>query len=117
VLILLEEPTKFPLPFAWDTAAATSRGSLAQGQVPVLNFLHPGWSADLQPSGRVANPTGLHGHVDALLLALWRLPGIAGVQQQRAAASLSALAAALTWLALTSVAVSDDVGALAVGTG
>lgn len=70
----------------------------------------------MQDTSRVANATGIHRHLDDLLFDLRRLPGIAIVQKKRPSPSLAALAAPVAWLALTGVAVSDDIGALAMGT-
>jgi hypothetical protein len=70
----------------------------------------------MQDTSRVANATGIHRHLDDLLLDRRRLPGIAIVQKKCVSPSLSALSAPVALLALTGVAVSDDISALAMGT-
>jgi hypothetical protein len=77
---------------------------------------HHRMGAHAQDTSRVATATGIHRHLDDLLFDLRRLPSLAIVQQKRASLSLSALAAPVALLALTGVAVSDDIGALAMGT-
>jgi hypothetical protein len=55
-------------------------------------------------------------YVHDLFLNLRRLPGIAVVQQKGVPFSFAALAAAITWFALTGRPVSDNIRALAVRT-
>jgi len=68
----------------------------------------------VQDAGRIANATGVHGHIDNLLLHLGRLTGI-GILQQEGATRTALLAAAIALLALTGLPMSDDIGALTVG--
>jgi hypothetical protein len=63
----------------------------------------------------VANPTGIHGHVDDLLLHRRRLPSIP-IVQEKGAPGTALLAAAVPLLALTGVAMADTVCAVIVGT-
>ena len=70
----------------------------------------------MQNTSHVANAVGMHRYLDDLPLDLRRLSGIAIVQKKRASVSLASLAAPVALLALTGVAVSDDIGALAMGT-
>ena len=69
----------------------------------------------MQDAGGVANTTGIHGHVDDLLLHLKRLADISIGQQKRAPTAESTRPAAVALLALTGGAVLDDIGAVAVG--
>ena len=69
----------------------------------------------MQHACGIANPAGIHRHLDDLLLNRRRLPGIAIVQQKRASAPLSTRPAAVPLFALTGDAVSDNIRALAVG--
>src|SRR5713226_1146851 len=70
----------------------------------------------MQDACGVANPTGMHRHVDDLLLHRRRLPSITLVQQEGAPGT-ALLAAPVPLLALTSLAMADDIGPLTVGTG
>src|SRR5918911_4770717 len=69
----------------------------------------------MQDAGSVANPTGIHGHVDDLLLHLRRLADISIVQQKRAPTAESTLPAAVALLAFSRRAVPDNIGPLAIG--
>jgi hypothetical protein len=69
---------------------------------------------DVQDAGSVSNAAGVHGHIDNLLLDHRRLPGI-GILQREGATLTALLTAAVALLALTGLAMSDDVGALTVG--
>src|SRR5712691_7258693 len=70
----------------------------------------------MQDACGVANPTGIHRHVDDLLLHRRRLPSITLVQQEGAPGT-ALLAAPVPLLSLTSLAMADDIGPLTVGTG
>src|SRR5712692_1553918 len=69
----------------------------------------------MQDAGGVANTTGIHGHVDDLLLHLRRLADISIVQQKRAPTAESTLPAAVALLAFSRRAVPDNIGPLAIG--
>src|SRR5262249_46483144 len=68
----------------------------------------------MQDAGGVANTTGIHGHVDDLLLHLKRLADISIVQQKRAPTAESTLRAAVAFLAFSRRAVPDNNGSLAI---
>jgi len=70
----------------------------------------------MQDACGVANPTGIHRHVDDLLLHRRRLPSITIVQQEGTPGT-ALLAAPVPLLSLTSLAMADDIGPLTVGTG
>src|SRR5262249_35165210 len=65
-------------------------------------------------TGSVTHAAGVHGHIDDLVFHLGRLAGI-GIRQQEGATCTALLAAAIALLPLTSLPLSDDIGALTVG--
>jgi hypothetical protein len=69
----------------------------------------------VQHPRRIANPTGVHGHVDDLALHLRRLPRV-GIVQQEGTTRTALLAAAVPLLALPGLTMADDIRALTVGT-
>ena len=68
----------------------------------------------MQHPRRIANATGLHRHLDELLLALRRLPGI-GVLQEKRAPTIRAGAAPIALLAFRRCPMADDIGPVALG--
>ena len=68
----------------------------------------------MQHARRITNPTGVHGHIDDLLLDVRRLAGIAILQEERTL-TLRARAASVALLAFRRGAMPDDIGSLAVG--
>src|SRR6266404_9497155 len=69
----------------------------------------------MQDAGGVANTTGIHGHVDDLLLHLRRLADIGIIQQKRAPTAESTLPAAVALLAFRRHAMPDNIGPVAIG--
>ena len=65
---------------------------------------------DVQDTCGVANPTGVHRHLDNLLLDRRRLPWVAIVQQEGATGT-TALSAAVPLLALAGLAMADNIRA------
>jgi hypothetical protein len=63
----------------------------------------------------IANATGIHGHIDDLLLHLRRLTRV-GILQHEGPTRTALLAAAVPLLALPGLAMADHIGALTVGT-
>jgi hypothetical protein len=68
----------------------------------------------MQHTRRIANPTGVHRHVDDLLFDLGGVTGV-GVIQKEGASLTQSLLAAVALLALARCAISNDIGTLAVG--
>ena len=83
--------------------------------MPFFEFCHDGIGADVQYACGIANPTGIHRHVDDLLLHRRRLPSITLVQQERATGT-ALLAAPVPLLALSGLAMADNICAVTVGT-
>jgi hypothetical protein len=65
-------------------------------------------------TGRIANPAGVHPHLDALGLHFSPVTRVGIVQEKRASAPLSPRPAAVALFALTGDAVSDNISALAM---
>ena len=68
----------------------------------------------MQHARGIPNATGIHRHVDDLLLDLGGVTGIAVLQQESASVAYRLLAT-ITLLALTGLPMADDIGPLAVG--
>src|SRR5215468_8100914 len=68
----------------------------------------------MQDACSIANATGVHSHIDNLLLHLRRLTSI-GILQQEGATCTTLLAAAVALLALTGLPMADNIRALTVG--
>ena len=64
---------------------------------------------------RIANATGVHGHINDLLRDGRRLPGV-GILQEKRAPMLRARATPLPLLAFRRGAMPDDSGPVAIGT-
>src|SRR5438067_12800131 len=69
----------------------------------------------MQHARRIANATGVHGHIDDLLLDLRRLTGVAIHQQEGPSTPLEAPAAPIALLAFRRQTMLDDIGPLAIG--
>ena len=69
----------------------------------------------MQDTGGITNATGIHRHVDNLLFDLRRLPWVA-IVQEKSTTGTGLLAAAVPLLTLPSLAMTDNIGSLAVGT-
>ena len=67
----------------------------------------------MEHASGIANATGVHRHVDDLLLDLGAVTGVAVIQQEGAPVAQQLLAT-VALLALAGRTVSDDMGALAV---
>jgi len=80
-----------------------------------FSFLDDCAGADVQHPRRIADPTGIHGHVDDLTLHLRRLVLVVIVKQESTTRT-ALLSAAVPLLALPGLALVDDVRALTVGT-
>jgi hypothetical protein len=83
--------------------------------VSFFEFLNNRGGADVQHPRRIANATGVHRHVDNLALDVRRLPWIRVVEQEGPTRT-ALLSAAVPLLALPGLAMSDDIGAVTVGT-
>ena len=68
----------------------------------------------MQHASSIPNATGVHRHVDDLLLDLGGVTGVAVIQQERAPVAYRLLAI-IALLALASLPMADDIGPLAVG--
>ena len=69
----------------------------------------------MQDTGGVTNATGIHRHLDDLLFDRRRLPWRA-IVQEKGTTGTGLLAAAVPLLTLPSLAMTDNIGSLAVGT-
>ena len=85
------------------------------GAVRLLPIPIDGGRADVQYPRRIANPTGVHGHVDDLALHLRRLSGV-GIVQQKRTTRTALLSTTVPLLALPGLAMADNISALTVGT-
>ena len=68
----------------------------------------------MQHARGIPNATGVHRHVDDLLLGLGGVTGVAVIQQESAPVAYGLLAT-IALLALAGLPMSDDIGPLAVG--
>jgi hypothetical protein len=68
----------------------------------------------MQDACSITNATGVHGHIDNLLLHLRRLPDV-GILQQEGATRTALLTTAVALLALTGLPMADNISALTVG--
>ena len=68
----------------------------------------------MQDTGGITNATGIHRHVDDLLLDLGGVTGIAVIQQESASVAYRLLATRAL-LPLPGLPMSDDIGPLAMG--
>ena len=68
----------------------------------------------MEHARRIANATGVHRHVDDLLLDLGGVTGVAVLQEESAPVAYRLLAT-IALLALAGLPMADDVGPLAVG--
>ena len=68
----------------------------------------------MEHTSGIANATGVHRHVDDLLLDLGGMTGVAVILQEGTPVAQQLLAT-VALLALAGLTVSDDMGALAVG--
>src|SRR5262245_39377020 len=79
-----------------------------------FQFFDDGGGTDMQHARSIPNATGVHRHVDDLLLDLGGVTGVAVLQQESAPVAYRLLATRAL-LALAGLTVSDDIGPLAVG--
>jgi hypothetical protein len=70
----------------------------------------------MQYAGGIAHPTGVHGHIDDLLLDLRRLTGVGILQEKRPSTPQATRTAPIPLLAFRRGAMSHNICALAVGT-
>jgi len=83
--------------------------------MPFFEFGHDGVSTDMQDTRGVANPTGIHRHVDDLLFDCRRLPRVATLQQERTPRT-AFFAAPVPLLALPGQTMAHNVGPVTVRT-
>ena len=79
-----------------------------------FQFFDDGGGTDMQHARGIPNATGVHRHVDDLLLDRGGVTSVAVLQQERAPVAYRLLAT-IALLALAGLPVSDDIGSLAVG--
>src|SRR5499426_2229294 len=88
-----------------------------QAQFAILvffQFFDDGGGTDMQHASGIPNATGVHRHVDDLLLDCGGVTGVAVIQQESAPVAYRLLAT-IALLALAGLSMSDDIGPLAVG--
>jgi hypothetical protein len=83
--------------------------------VPFFSFRHDRVRTEVQDARGVADPTGLHGHLDDLWFDRRRLPRGALVQQ-KGTTGTALLAAPIPLLALPGLAMADNIRTWAVET-
>jgi hypothetical protein len=84
--------------------------------VPFFAFC-PNWvGPDVEDAGCIAHPARMQGPLPTLSLDVRRLPSVGRVQEERASRP-ALLAAAVSLLALTGLAMANTLRALTVGTG
>jgi len=69
----------------------------------------------MEHARRITNAAGVHGHVNDLALRRRRLPRV-GIVPQEGPTRTTLLAAAVPLLALSGLAMADDIGAVTMGT-
>jgi hypothetical protein len=95
--------------------APTPYNAPAAVQAPFFEFVHGRMRADMQHARRVTDTTGIHRHLDYLLLHLRGLTAV-GVVQQKRPADTGLLAAAVALLALPGLAMADTIRVVTVRT-
>ena len=98
---------------AQDARAPTPCDSPGVVQTPFFEFFHDRMRADMQHARCVADATGIHRHIDHLLLHIRGLTDVGVVQQKRATCA-GLLSAAVPLLALPGLAMANDVGPVTV---
>src|SRR5262252_6410167 len=78
-----------------------------------FQFFNDGGGTDMQHTSGIPNATGVHRHVDNLLLNLGGVTGVAVLQEESAPVAYRLLAT-IALLALAGLPMSDDIGPLAV---
>ena len=78
-----------------------------------FEFFDDGGGTDMQHARGIPNATGVHRHVDDLVLDLGGVTGIAVIHQERAPVA-HRLLATRALLALAGLPIADDIGPLAV---
>src|SRR5215510_14058366 len=101
-------------PSALGADAVTPSDSRAAAAVPFFECFNNCGRTDVQHPCSIANATGIHRHVDYLLLDGRRLPGI-GIFQEKRAPTLRARATPIALLAFRRGAMFDNIGPVAVG--
>ena len=79
-----------PPPHALGAGASVLSDSPAGGQVPFFEFFNDCSGADVQHARGSANATGVHRHIDNLLLDRRRLTGVGILQQKGPSTPLKA---------------------------
>src|SRR5262245_66474571 len=79
-----------------------------------FQFFDDGGGTDMEHARGIPNATGVHRHVDDLLLDLGGVTGIAVIQQKSAPVAYCLLAT-IALLALAGLPIADDIGPLTVG--
>jgi hypothetical protein len=83
--------------------------------VPFFEFLNDCGGADVQHARGIANATGIHRHIDDLLLDRRRLTGVGVLQQQGPSTPLKAGTAPIALLAFRRQSMLHNIGPLAIG--
>src|SRR5215813_4950256 len=94
-----------------------TRKSVTQAQFAILvffQFFDDGGGTDMQHARGIPNATGVHRHVDDLLLDLGGVTGVAVIQQESAPVAYRPLAT-IALLALAGLPMADDIGPLGMG--
>jgi hypothetical protein len=80
-----------------------------------FQFVDDGGGTDVQHARGIANATGVHGHINDLLLDLRRLTGVALLQQKGPSTPFEARTAPIALLAFRRQTMLDNITPLAIG--
>ena len=83
--------------------------------MPFFAFFHDCGGADVQHACGIANATGVHRHIDDLLLDLRRLTGVSVLQQKGPSTPLKAGTAPIALLPFRRQPMLDNIASLAIG--
>jgi len=97
-----------------DARTPAPHDSLAATPALFFQFFDDGGGTDMQHASGIPNATGVHRHVDDLLLDLGGVTSVAVIQQESAPVAYRLLAR-IALLTLPGLPMSDDIGPLAIG--
>src|SRR5215467_3340693 len=104
---------RFPPRLARDARPPAPHDSPVATPALFFQFFDDGGGTHMEHARGIPNATGVHRHVDDLLLDLGGVTSIAVLQQERAPVA-DRLLATIALLALTGLPMADDIGPLAV---
>src|SRR5262249_19886570 len=99
---------------ARDARTPARYDSLAAAPALFFQFFDDSGGTDMEHTRGIPNATGVHRHVDDLLLDCGGVTGVAVIHQERAPVAYRLLTT-IALLALAGLPMADDIGPLAVG--